>query len=88
MWEVKRIDHVVVWCRGLEKSMAFYKALGCEIDQGTLERHLHGTLPFVKVITGPDSGIDLRPNAEWRPVDRAKGNMQHMNLAIDGVEDI
>jgi catechol 2,3-dioxygenase-like lactoylglutathione lyase family enzyme len=88
MWEVKRIDHVVVWCRDLEKSMAFYKALGCEIDQGTLERYLHGTLPFVKVITGPDSGIDLRPNAEWRPVDRAKGNMQHMNLAIDGVEDI
>jgi catechol 2,3-dioxygenase-like lactoylglutathione lyase family enzyme len=88
MWEVKRIDHVVVWCRDLDKSMAFYRALGCKIDEGTLERHTHGTLPFVKVITGPDSGIDLRPNANWQPVDREKGNMQHLNLAIDGVEDI
>ena len=88
MWEVKRIDHVVVWVRDLEKSMAFYRALGCEIDEDTLERHTHGTLPFVKVITGPDSGIDLRPNADWHPVDREKGNMQHVNLAIGGVEDI
>ena len=88
MWEVKRIGHVVVWCKDLDKSMAFYKALGCEIDEGTLDRHLHGTLPFVKVIAGPGSRIDLRPNADWQPVDREKGNTQHVNLAINGVEDI
>ncbi len=88
MWTINRIDHVVVWVRDLEKSMAFYQALGMEIDQRTLERHRSGNLPFVKVNAGPHSAIDLRPDPNWRPVEREKGNMQHVNVAVDGVDDI
>ena len=88
MWTISRIDHVVLWVRDLEKSLAFYQALGCPVDQGTLERHRQGRLPFVKVITGPTSGIDLRPDPNRQPVEREKGNMQHVNLAVEGVDDI
>lgn len=88
MWTITRIDHVVLWVRDLEKSLAFYEALGCPVDHSTLERHRQGRLPFVKVITGPNSAIDLRPDPNWQPVEREKGNMQHINLAVEGVDDI
>ena len=87
MWSLSRIDHVVVWCRDLDKSLAFYKALGFEVDEATLERHLGGRLPFVKIKAGSNA-IDLRPDANWQPVEREKGNMQHLNVVVEGVSDI
>lgn len=88
MWTINRIDHVVVWVRDLDTSMAFYEKLGFEIDRRTLEEHRAGKIPFVAVKAGPNNQIDLRPNPDWVPVAREKGNMQHLNVAIDGVEDI
>ena len=87
MWTLNRIDHVVIWCKDLDKSLGFYKALGFELDESTLERHRSGRLPFVKIKAGPSS-IDLRPNPDWQPVEREKGNMQHLNVVADGVDDI
>jgi catechol 2,3-dioxygenase-like lactoylglutathione lyase family enzyme len=86
-WTLNRIDHVVLWCRDLEKSLAFYEALGFELDPTTLERHRAGRLPFVKVSAGNNS-IDLRPSPSWEPVERERGNMQHLNIVLDGVSDI
>lgn len=88
MWTINRIDHVVIWVRDLERSMAFYEKLGFEINEETLARHRAGKSPFVAVKAGPSNQIDLRPNADWVPVEREKGNMQHLNVAIDGVDDI
>jgi lactoylglutathione lyase len=88
MWTINRIDHVVVWVRDLEKSMAFYEKLGFEINKKTLEEHRAGRSPFVAVRAGPNNQIDLRPNPNWVPLERGKGNMQHLNVAIDGITDI
>ena len=88
MWTISKIDHVVVWVRDLEKSMAFYETLGFEIDQKSLALHRAGTRPFVAVKAGPHNQIDLRPNPDWVPVEREKGNMQHVNVVVDGIEDI
>ena len=88
MWKIGRIDHVVLWVRDLEKSIAFYEALGFEIDRKSYDEHKSGRLPFVAVKAGPDSRIDLRPDPKWTPVAREKGNMQHFNVTIDGVDDI
>jgi len=88
MWTIKKIDHVVVWVRDLDISMAFYEKLGFEINQHSLEKHLAGGPPFVAVRAGPDSQIDLRPNPNWVPVERGKGNMQHINVVVDGITDI
>ena len=88
MWTISRIDHVVVWVRDLEKSMAFYKKLGFEISQESLEDYRVGKRPFVVVKVGPNNQIDLRPNPDWIPVEREKGNMQHVNVVVDGIDDI
>lgn len=88
MWTFNRIDHVVIWVRDLEKSMAFYQKLGMEINQKSLEAYRAGKTPFVAVRVGPNNQIDLRPNPDWVPVEREKGNMQHINVAMDDVEDI
>ena len=88
MWKIGRIDHVVVWVRDLEKSMAFYRALGFEIDENSLERHRAGNSPFVAARAGPNSAIDLRPDPDWSPGGREKGNMQHVNVTVDGINDI
>ncbi len=88
MWKIGRIDHVVLWVRDLERSIAFYEALGFEIDRQSYEAHKSGRSPFVAVKAGPYSRIDLRPHPDWRPVAREAGNMQHVNVTIDGVEDI
>ncbi len=88
MWTIGKIDHVVVWVRDLEKSMAFYETLGFEINQESLQRHRAGNSPFVAVRAGPHNHIDLRPNPDWIPVEREKGNMQHVNVVVDGIEDI
>lgn len=88
MWTIGRIDHVVVWVRDLDKSMDFYKRLGFEIDERTLESHRAGRSPFVAVKAGPYNQIDLRPDPDWVPVAREKGNMQHINVVVDGIEDI
>lgn len=88
MWTIGRIDHVVVWVRDLEKSMAFYEKLGFEINQHSLVEHLAGKIPFVAVRAGPFNQIDLRPNPDWVPVEREKGNMQHVNVVVDGITDI
>ena len=88
MWTISKIDHVVVWVRDLEKSMAFYETLGFEIDQKSLEYFRAGKRPFVAVKAGPHNQIDLRPNPDWVPVEREKGNMQHVNVVLDGIEDI
>jgi len=88
MWSIGKIDHVVVWVRDLEKSMAFYKTLGFEIDEKSLEYFRAGKRPFVAVKAGPHNQIDLRPNPDWVPVEREKGNMQHVNVVVDGIEDI
>jgi len=87
MWTLNRIDHVVLWCRDLDKSIAFYRALGFELDEATLQRHRDGRLPFVKVVAG-NNAIDLRPNPQWQPVERERGNMQHLNVVAEGVDDI
>ena len=88
MWTINRIDHVVVWVHDLEKSMAFYEKLGFEINKKTLEEHRAGRSPFVAIKAGPHNQIDLRPNPDWVPLERGKGNMQHLNVAIDGITDI
>lgn len=88
MWKLGRIDHVVVWVRDIEKSMAFYQALGFEIDQKSLEYYRAGERPFVAAKAGPNSAVDLRPNPDWVPVEREKGNMQHVNVTVDGIDDI
>lgn len=87
MWRLNRIDHVVLWCRDLEASLNFYKALGFQVDEGTLDRNKNGRLPFVKISAGMNA-IDLRPNPEWQPVERERGNMQHLNVVAEGVDDI
>jgi catechol 2,3-dioxygenase-like lactoylglutathione lyase family enzyme len=88
MWNFGRIDHVVLWVRDLETSIAFYRALGFEIDRASQERYKEGRSPFVAVKAGPQSRIDLRPDPQWTPVARERGNMQHVNVTIDGVDDI
>lgn len=88
MWKIGRIDHVVLWVKDLERSMRFYEALGFEIDRDSHARHKAGKSPFVIVKAGV-SRIDLRPAVPgWRPVEREQGNMQHVNVTIDGIEDI
>jgi lactoylglutathione lyase len=88
MWTIGKIDHVVVWVRDLEKSMAFYKTLGFEIDEKSLDFYRAGKRPFVAVKAGPHNQIDLRPDPDWVPVEREKGNMQHVNVVVDGIDDI
>ncbi|MDA0652978.1 MAG: VOC family protein [Proteobacteria bacterium] len=88
MWTIGKIDHVVVWVRDLEKSMAFYETLGFEINRKSLQEHREGKIPFVAVKAGPHNQIDLRPNPNWIPVEREKGNMQHVNVVVEGIEDI
>ncbi len=88
MWTIGRIDHVVVWVRDVEKSMAFYEMLGFEIDKKSLELYRAGKRPFVAAKAGPNSAIDLRPDPNWSPVEREKGNMQHVNVTVDGIDDI
>ena len=88
MWTLGRIDHVVVWVRDVEKSMAFYQKLGFVIDEKSLERYRAGNSPFVAARAGPSSAIDLRPDSNWTPVEREKGNMQHVNVTVDGITDI
>lgn len=88
MWSFNRIDHVVIWVRDLERSMEFYQKLGMEINQKSLEKYQAGKTAFVAVRVGPNNQIDLRPNPDWVPVEREKGNMQHINVAMDDVEDI
>jgi len=88
MWTIGKIDHVVVWVRDLDKSMAFYETLGFEINQNSLQEHREGKIPFVAVKAGPHNQIDLRPNPNWVPVEREKGNMQHVNVVVQGITDI
>jgi lactoylglutathione lyase len=88
MWTIGKIDHVVLWVRDLEKSMAFYEMLGFEIDQKSLEKYRTTSRPFVAVKAGPHNQIDLRPDPNWVPVEREKGNMQHINVVVQGIEDI
>ena len=88
MWTINKIDHVVVWVRDLETSMDFYKRLGFEINLHSLEEYRAGKIPFVAVKAGPHNQIDLRPNPDWVPVEREKGNMQHINVVVDGITDI
>ena len=88
MWTINKIDHVVVWVRDLETSMDFYKKLGFEINLHSLEEHRAGKIPFVAVKAGPHNQIDLRPNPDWVPVEREKGNMQHINVVVDGITNI
>jgi len=88
MWTINKIDHVVVWVKDLEKSMAFYETLGFEIDHKSLEYFRAGKRPFVAVKAGLHNQIDLRPDPDWVPVEREKGNMQHINVVLDGIEDI
>ena len=88
MWTIGKIDHVVVWVRDLEISMVFYEALGFEINQQSLKEHRAGKIPFVAVKAGPHNQIDLRPNPDWIPVEREKGNMQHLNVVVNGISDI
>jgi catechol 2,3-dioxygenase-like lactoylglutathione lyase family enzyme len=88
MWKIGRIDHVVLWVHDLETSIRFYEALGFEIDRQSYAAHKEGRSPFVAVKAGAHSRIDLRPHPNWRPVAREAGNMQHVNVTIDGVDDI
>ncbi|NQU68944.1 MAG: VOC family protein [Rhodospirillales bacterium] len=88
MWTISRIDHVVLWVHDLENSMTFYETLGFEINQKSLEEYRAGESPFVAVRAGPHNQIDLRPDPEWFPVERGKGNMQHVNVVVDGIVDI
>ena len=88
MWKLGRIDHVVVWVRDIEKSMAFYEKLGFVIDPKSLDYYRKGERPFVAAKAGPNSAVDLRPDPNWVPVEREKGNMQHVNVTVDGITDI
>lgn len=78
----------MVWVRDLETSMDFYKKLGFEINLHSLEEHRAGKIPLVAVKAGPHNQIDLRPNPDWVPVEREKGNMQHINVVVDGITDV
>ncbi len=88
MWKINRLDHVVLWVRDLDRSLAFYQALGFELDEQSLVEYRRGEHPFVKVKAGPTSAVDLRPDPNWEPLPRGKGNMQHLNVVLEGVDDI
>jgi catechol 2,3-dioxygenase-like lactoylglutathione lyase family enzyme len=88
MWQINRLDHVVLWVRDLDRSLAFYRALGFEVDEASLAIYDAGERPFVKVKAGPYSAIDLRPDPAWEPLPRGQGNMQHLNVVLEGVDDI
>ena len=66
--------------------MAFYEALGFEIDPVTLAEHRASQGPFVAAKAGPNSAIDLRPDPNWIPLERGKGNMQHVNVTVDDIQ--
>jgi catechol 2,3-dioxygenase-like lactoylglutathione lyase family enzyme len=88
-YSIDRIDHVVLWVSDLNASIKFYQALGFVVDLNSFEAHKKGALPFVACKVGSKSNIDLRPaKPGWKPVEREQGNMQHINVTVDGIDDI
>ena len=87
--DVMQIDHVVLWVSDLRKSIEFYRNLGFDIDLNSLEAHKKGALPFVACKVGSRAAIDLRPaKPGWKPVEREMGNVQHINVTVEGISDI
>ena len=88
-YTIGRIDHVVLWVSDLKKSIDFYVALGFDFDTASYQAHRNGVLPFVTFKVGSRSAIDLRPaRPDWKPVEREKGNMQHINVTVEGIDEI
>ncbi|HXF34835.1 MAG TPA: VOC family protein [Candidatus Acidoferrales bacterium] len=88
-YTIERLDHVVLWVSDIDKSIAFYQALGFIVDLNSYSGHVNGALPFVAVKVGGRSNIDLRPAPkDWKRVEREKGNMQHINVTVEGIDDI
>jgi catechol 2,3-dioxygenase-like lactoylglutathione lyase family enzyme len=88
-YTIDRIDHVVLWVSDLDASIKFYQALGFIVDLNSYSAQQKGALPFVACKVGSRSNIDLRPAPSgWKPVDREKGNMQHINVTVEGIDDI
>jgi catechol 2,3-dioxygenase-like lactoylglutathione lyase family enzyme len=88
-YTIDRIDHVVLWVSDIDASIKFYQALGFIIDLNSYSAHLKGALPFVACKVGSRSCLDLRPaGPDWKPVEREKGNVQHINVTVEGIDDI
>jgi catechol 2,3-dioxygenase-like lactoylglutathione lyase family enzyme len=76
---VTGLDHVVVCCSDVERSLAFYcDTLGLEADR--LDEWRRGEVPFPSVRISPTTVIDL---FEKRP---DGVNMDHLCLVIDQVD--
>lgn len=89
LYTIDRLDHVVLWVRDVDASIRFYQALGFIVDLNSYSAHEKGALPFVAVRVGSRTSIDLRPAPkDWKPVEREQGNMQHINVTVEGIDDI
>lgn len=88
-YTIDRLDHVVLWASDVEASVRFYEALGFDVERSAYSAHVNGGSPFVAVKIDGRTCINLRPAPDgWKPVEREKGNMQHINVTIEGVDDI
>lgn len=76
VFSVKSLDHVVVLCRDIERSLRFYRdILGCE-----LVRQLD--TPVLYQLQAGDAMIDLKPCSE----ELATRNMDHFCIRITPFE--
>lgn len=77
MLRVKGIDHVVVVCADVERSVAWYRdKLGLEPLR--LEAFRAGTVPFVSMKISESALIDLVPG------ERTGENVDHFSLYVEG----
>lgn len=89
IYTIGRLDHIVLWVADLDTSIRFYQALGFIIDLNSYSGYVHGVMPFVGAKVGSKANIDLRPAPkDWKPVEREKGNVQHISVIVEGIADV
>jgi len=79
---ITELNHIVLYVRDLEKSMAFYRMLGIRIEDPK-----PGRSAFVPL--GPKQRLLLHPESDYEQ--DGHGNLQHFNLIVEGsgkVEDV
>ena len=77
MLNVRGLDHVVVVCSDVERSMRWYReVLG--LDALRVEEYRRGEVPFVSMRISPTSLIDLVPG------ERTGVNVDHFSLYVEG----
>jgi catechol 2,3-dioxygenase-like lactoylglutathione lyase family enzyme len=85
-WKIKQLNHVVIWCRDIERSIAFYEQLGLRIQ----ERRMwdNALRPFVPMICAPHQHFDLRPDPAWVAPPRDRSGLQGMSFRIESPHPI